>query len=78
MLHLVERPDILRSVYRFVKPLTTTYCAFLLGQAQYVDFILPRTHNDFAQASGLIVLELAAAELASAQKLSGQLGGLCG
>ena len=78
MLHLVERPDILRSVYHFVKPLTTIYCAFSLGQAQYVDFILPRTRSDFAQASGLILLELGAAELASAQKLSGQLGGLVG
>jgi hypothetical protein len=64
LLHLVERPDILRSVYHFVKTPTTTYCAFLLGQAQYVDFILSRTPAKFAQASGLIALKLASAELA--------------
>jgi hypothetical protein len=33
----------LRPVYHFVKTETTTYCAFLLGQAQYVDSILSRT-----------------------------------
>ena len=63
-LHLVERPDILRPVYHFVKPQTTIYCAFLLGHAQYVDSILARATSDFAQATGLIWLELAAAELA--------------
>ena len=66
-LHLVERPEIVRSVYRFVKPETTTYCAFVLGHAQYVDFILPRTPSDFAQASGLMMLKLAVAELASTE-----------
>lgn len=78
LLHLVERPEIVRPVYHFVKPQTTIYCAFLLGQAQYVDFILPRTTSDFAQASGLMMLKLAVAELARTQQLSGQLRGLVG
>jgi hypothetical protein len=41
LFHLVERPAIVRSVYDFVKTQTTIYCAFLLGQAQYVGPILP-------------------------------------
>ena len=76
MLHLVERPAIVRPVYHFVKTQTTTYCAYLLGQAQYVGSILSWAAGHWLPATGLMLLELAAA--LPAQQLSCELGRLVG
>ena len=61
LLHLVERPAIVRPVYLFVKTQTTTYCAHLLGQPQYVDCILAQAEGAMRGAMGLKMLGLAAA-----------------
>ena len=44
---VAQRPAIVRPVSCFVKRQTTTYCAYVLGHAQYVDFIV---HSSIAPA----------------------------